>query len=142
MQKNVIAIIVVVLLLLGGGAFLLTGTNQDTATPGTDTTSPTEDSEEENREAVETTEVSYTNSGFSPETIRVEEGATVTWTNESDGPMQVASSVHPTHNELPEFEQRGGVGAGEEYQFQFDQTGEWDYHNHLEPSHKATVIVE
>lgn len=141
MQKNVIAIIVVILV-LGGGAFVLTQTNQNPTSPSNGSTSPAEESEEESREAVETTEVSYTNSGFSPETIRVEEGATVTWTNKSDGPMYVASSVHPTHNELPGFEQQGGVGSGEEYQFQFDQAGEWDYHNHLEPSHKATVIVE
>lgn len=98
--------------------------------------------------------VTYTNDGFSPQTIEIEQGETVTW--ESEGPdMWVASDVHPTHTnyagtsrsehcgddstEDVRFDSCEGV---DEYSFTFTKTGEWGYHNHLLYSHSGTVVVE
>lgn len=146
MQKTIIAIIAVVVL-AGIGVWAFTQTNQgaqqsNTTQQNENPFSEANDTEEENTEAAETAEVAYTNDGFSPETVTVEEGMTVTWGNESDGQMWVASSVHPTHGDLPELDQQSGVSSGGEFSFQFDQAGEWGYHNHLSPSNKGMVVVE
>lgn len=144
MQKTIIAIIVVVLI-AGVGVWAFTQTDQDAQQQNTGQQAEnqfSETSENGDTQTAETAEVTYTDDGFSPETTTVEAGTTVTWVNESDGQMWVASSVHPTHNELPEFDQRNGVETGGEFSFQFDETGEWGYHNHLNPSDKGTVVVE
>ena len=103
-------------------------------------------------EAVETNLVKYTNQGFSPKTISINEGDTVTWTNESNLNLWVASSIHPTHNEYPEesdsdcggstFDACIGIGPGEEWSFTFNEVGSWDYHDHLNPSRTGTVEVD
>lgn len=143
MQKTIIAIVAIVVL-AGIGVWAFTQTNQETNTTQQNETpfSEANNTEDENTEAAETAEISYTNDGFSPKTTTVEEGITVTWVNESEGQMWIASSVHPTHGELPELDQQNGVSSGGEFSFQFDQSGEWDYHNHLNPSQKGTVVVE
>lgn len=127
----------IVAALIGGGVWLV-------ATQGVNETEQEATTQQEQREepeqgAAETTEVSYGDDGFAPKTITVESGTTVTWTNESNRPMWVASDVHPAHNIFPDFDQ---LGSGDSYSFTFGQTGEWEYHNHLFPSHTGTVIVE
>ena len=46
--------------------------------------------------------VTYTASGFSPTTVTISKGESVTWKNESNRRMWVASAVHPTHTIYPE----------------------------------------
>lgn len=91
--------------------------------------------------ATETT-VHYTNAGFSPNPLNVKIGATVTFINESSLKMWVASAFHPTHQELPGFDQLKWVGNGGTYQYTFTKVGDWKYHNHLNPSHFGTVVVK
>ena len=86
--------------------------------------------------------VSYTDTGFVPSEIKVRSGAVVTFINKSLRPMWVASAVHPTHGELPEFDQLQSVGQQGSYSFTFIKTGSWKYHNHLEPGDRGMVIVE
>lgn len=145
MQNIVIAVVVVIL--IGIGAWAWTQTDQDSQQPNTvqrneNTPAEPRNTEEEREEEAEATEITYTDDGFSPDTVTVEEGATVLWTNGSEGQMWIASSVHPTHNELPGFDQQNSVESGGEFSYQFEQAGEWGYHNHLNPSHKGTVVVE
>ena len=85
--------------------------------------------------------VSYTDGGFSPSTVEVAVGESVVFENSSSRQMWVASDPHPTHTDLPAFDSRSGVGAGEVYEFTFQQEGEWGYHDHLTPNHGGTVIV-
>ncbi len=118
------------------------------------TTPPTEDLEDtvEETERSDTSVVTYTDAGFSPKTITIAEGDTVTFVNNSSRNMWVASNIHPTHNEYPEesdgdclgssFDACAGVSSGESWSFTFDRVGEWGYHNHLNPSRTGTVIVE
>lgn len=82
--------------------------------------------------------VVYTADGFEPQELTVSQGEEVTWV--STGPeMWVASNQHPAHNEYPEFDQ---LETGEMYTFQFDEPGEWDYHNHVNDRDGGTIIVE
>ncbi|OHA17378.1 MAG: hypothetical protein A3G52_03755 [Candidatus Taylorbacteria bacterium RIFCSPLOWO2_12_FULL_43_20] len=87
--------------------------------------------------------VIYTKEGFNPKSITVNKGQTVRFINESATPMSVASNDHPTHNIYPEFDQYKTDARGKSvFDFTFDKTGEWQYHNHLQANHEGTVIVK
>lgn len=86
--------------------------------------------------------VTYTNDGYSPKTLTIKAGDTVTFNNEGSPSMWVASAQHPTHQAYPEFDQLEATGAGTSYEFTFDKTGDWKYHNHVRPNHFGTIIVE
>jgi plastocyanin len=85
--------------------------------------------------------VTFSDSGFSPATVSVKQGTTVTFVNESNNPMWVASDPHPTHTLLPGFDQKASVTSGGTYEYTFVKVGTWTYHNHMNPSMKGTVIV-
>jgi plastocyanin len=79
---------------------------------------------------------------FSPATLTVEAGDTVTFTNESGDDKWPASDVHPTHEEYPGFDAGKAVLDGESYAFTFDRAGRWGYHDHLRPELKGSIVVE
>jgi plastocyanin len=106
--------------------------------------------------ASNTTIVTYTSSGFQPNTVTVQQGDTVLWRSEASRPMWVASNRHPTHtqhdgssrsqhceNGAPTsssiFDQ---CSVGGSFTFTFDKKGDWNYHNHGNNVHQGTVIVE
>lgn len=85
--------------------------------------------------------VRYTNVGFLPKSITVEEGTTVTFTNESTRTMWVASDNHPSHSILPEFDQKEAVTTGGTYSYTFTKAGQWGFHNHTRPQDEGIVFV-
>ena len=87
-------------------------------------------------------DVSITAGGtFSPATLTVKKGASVTWTNSGSAKVWIASDPHPVHTGYPGFDSGTDLRAGESFTFTFDKTGSWSYHNHLNPTVKGTVIV-
>ena len=86
--------------------------------------------------------VTYTDEGFIPNTIEVSRGDTVEFTNQSRRPMWVASNRHPAHDILPTFDQFTVSGFGESWQYTFDQSGEWVYHDHVNESMEGVVVVK
>ena len=84
--------------------------------------------------------VTYTDSGFSPKAVTIEQGGTIRFINESSGVMWVASANHPTHTKYPEktgsdclgsvFDACTELANGVSWEFTFNQVGEWGYHNH------------
>ena len=106
------------------------------------------------------TKVAYTNSGFEPATITVKVGTTVEWTNTSDKLMWIASNPHPSHTDLPGFDERGVEGNDVPtdqpqtfvpvayahtgvtiFRYTFLRVGHWGYHNHLVPQDRGVVTV-
>lgn len=85
--------------------------------------------------------VTLTDNGFAPSPVTVKAGTTVTFVNESSGPMWVASDPHPIHTLLPGFDELTSVNRGGTYDYTFIKVGTWTYHNHRAPSVKGTVIV-
>lgn len=85
--------------------------------------------------------VSYTDSGYAPNTITVKKGTTVSWVNQSSGGMWTASAVHPTHQLLPGFDQLTSVAKGGTYEYTFTKVGTWKYHNHVNASDTGKVVV-
>ncbi|MBI4017571.1 MAG: cupredoxin domain-containing protein [Candidatus Aenigmarchaeota archaeon] len=110
------------------------------------TTNPTSD----------TAAVRITSSGFSPKTITVTPGTTVTWTNDDTAAHWVASNVHPTHTVYPGsgigkcdtaqepaiFDACKNIPAGGTYAFTFTEKGTWGYHDHLNAGTTGTVVVQ
>lgn len=129
-------------LIIAGCATITGGDNPDanTANPSDNTDNGGENT------------VRYAANGFSPQTITVSQGETVTWI--SEGPsMWVATDNHPSHRKYDGTSTQqhcngestdtfDACGAQQQYSFTFDKTGEWSYHNHVRPSHGGTVIVE
>ena len=104
-----------------------------------------------------TAAVTYNGDNFSPSTVTIAEGGTVTFTDTDTGPnpqMWVASDPHPIHNgydgtSLQQHCAPGYTGAapfdecssGTSFTFTFTKVGSWGYHDHLNESLGGTVVV-
>lgn len=146
MNKNLIYILLVILAGVGVYAY----TNKPTTTLSPEVT-VTEDAmmettktvtKDEVMEKEEVSTIKYTDEGFEPQSVTVKVGSTVTFVNESDLDMWVASALHPTHLELPGFDQLKGEPKGSTYSFTFEKKGTWKFHDHLTPKFYGSVVVE
>lgn len=88
------------------------------------------------------TVITMDENGFSPQTVTVAAGTTVTFINNGQAPHWPASDVHPTHEVLPEFDSKRGLATGESYSFTFTESGTWSCHDHLMPNNTCTIIAE
>jgi plastocyanin len=92
--------------------------------------------------APKTALVTVTASGFSPETISVTAGTSVSWDNEDTSPHVVASDPYPTDNGLPGFNSINALQTGDSYSYDFTKVGTFTYHDQLNPyALMGTVIV-
>lgn len=159
-NKIVISIVIVAVMLLVG-YFLFRGSYKSPAVPPTLSEQPVSQSEltekpisqealPEETLPVEQNIVTYSDSGYSPATLTVKAGTTVTFKNESSRSMWTASGVHPTHRLYPTtggciastFDACQGIQPGSSWSFKFNIVGTWKYHNHLNPSNTGTIVVE
>jgi len=106
--------------------------------------------------AVKENVVTYTNSGYSPSTLTVQKGETVTFKNQSSRSMWPASDVHPTHRvysgtslskHCPDttgiaFDACKGFLPGQIWLFTFNKADTWKYHDHLNPGNTGTIDVQ
>lgn len=156
MNGNSIWIVIVLIIVVLGGWFLLSGTpakapSTDQAPVATSTTTDT-------TPAATTTQgvtVAYTDQGFSPSSVAVPLGTTVTFVNQSAKNMWVASAMHPTHTlysgtslsqHCPDaanasFDQCAAGAPGSSFLFTFSKEGTWKYHDHTDATQFGTIIV-
>lgn len=85
--------------------------------------------------------VSMTAGSFSPSTLTITKGTTVTFLNNDTKAWWPASGVHPTHQLCPGFDALGPVAPGEKYSFTFVQAKTCPMHDHLSPGVRGTIIV-
>jgi plastocyanin len=73
----------------------------------------------------------------------IKRGQAVQFVNQSETGknLWVASDPYPTNSNYPAFNAGKAVGKGGTYTFIFTKTGTWTYHNDLNPSRRASVIV-
>ncbi|MEN9625727.1 MAG: hypothetical protein RL557_55 [archaeon] len=151
MSKGVwIVGIVIVLVVLGGIYWSMNGDEEVVKTVRDNVV------EHQNEPAAATgNTIAITSSGFSPATITISPGVSVTFVNEDDNPHRPASGAHPTHRKYPGSDiancgtdkEKGTFDAcknllkGESYSFTFTERGEWSYHDHLNPGSGGVVIV-
>lgn len=98
--------------------------------------------------------VMFNGSSFSPASVTIAQGGTVTWVSTA-GNMWVASDPHPIHNgyDGTTMQQHCApgytgpapfdecTGSSSNWSFTFDKVGTWGYHDHLEASIMGSVTV-
>jgi plastocyanin len=80
-----------------------------------------------------TASVSIQNMAFTPDTLKVKTGTTVTWTN--------MDSVPHTVTELDGIFSSGNIAAGQTYNYMFGAVGSYTYHCTIHPMMKSAVVI-
>ena len=129
-----VIIIVIALAALGGVAYY-----RSLGKPAAQTPQSAAPSAQTGVETAPTIEI--TAGGFSPATVTVTKGTTVTFVNRDSTPHWPASGVHPTHQLCPSFDALRGLQTGESYRFTFNEVKECPFHDHLNVSLRGKVTV-
>ncbi|MBI1960938.1 MAG: hypothetical protein HYS43_01560 [Candidatus Liptonbacteria bacterium] len=155
-----IAIWILALVVVGGIGrwFFLRNTSAPSTPPAVEQSGPLRQSSSEAspQDAALTAQVVAGTGAFSPQTVTIRKGGSVTWTNAGTASVWPASAMHPTHTVYPGsdikkcgtaeagaiFDACRGISTGQTYTFTFPAPGTWKYHNHLNPSMTGTVVVE
>lgn len=81
--------------------------------------------------------------GFTPATIKIKKGQSVTWINTDNKPHQPATDPYPSEDGLPGFKAEEPLNKNDTFSFTFDKPGSFAYHDRLNPIKvKGTVVVE
>jgi plastocyanin len=141
MNKRTI-IITVVVLILAAGVYGLAANNKDTSTNNSDSDNATSNSSTSNKSPTQASNsstsnnsVSIENLAFSPSTITVKKGTSITWTNDDTVPHTV------TENDGQKGPASGTLNQGEKYSFTYDSAGTFQYHCTFHADMKGTVVV-
>ncbi len=155
MNKAIVTILVVIvvaaLAVFGFMAFRDDADNDDTALPEATTSQTTDpvtpnnstdtgtDGNTENAGEVLSgqVEVSIESMEFQPETLRIERGSTVTWTNQDAVQHDITPDQVGTF-----FEQSQLLNEGESYSVVFSEPGTYTYHCSPHPHMTGTIVVE
>lgn len=144
MSRNAtIGIVAVVLVLLVGWFYIKSqkaATSMQTP-PSSQTTQPSESPATESAMPAEKNMVKITADGFSPKTITVKVGESVTWTNADTENHTVNSAPHPTHTAYPPLN-LDVIKSGTSKSLTFPTAGTYKYHDHLNPSLTGSVTVQ
>ena len=169
-MQNVWIWVVVIVIIVGGGLWWWSAQSAPTSgTPAATTLSDdgtpaaTDAIDDQNTATTTTTTattsnssasatINYDGNSFTPSTVTIKKGGTVTWKGTAN--MWVASASHPSHT-LYDGTSRtqhcaaGYTGAkpfdqcatGTSYSFTFTKTGTWSYHDHMNASSFGKVVV-
>jgi len=80
--------------------------------------------------------------GFDPQEIKINQGDKVNFINQDKVDRWPASNIHPTHGIYPEFDPKKPIEPNQSWQFQFDKSGFFKFHDHLNPSLTGTIVVK
>lgn len=138
MKKTWVPVAIIVLVVIVGGAVYLAHRNS-AGTTGTNNTTSNMDmnsnSSSNNAAPVATNKVSIANFAFSPASITVKKGTTVTWTNNDTTTHTVTESDSQTGPNS------GNVTPGSSYSFTFNTVGKFPYHCSIHTEMIGTVTV-
>jgi amicyanin len=79
--------------------------------------------------------VSIDNFTFTPQTLTVKAGTTVTWTNKDDIPHGIAATGNS-------FKRSNAMDTDDSYSFTFTTPGTYQYFCYIHPHMTGTVVVE
>ncbi len=128
----IVIIVIAAIVILVGGWWVLNRRNQ-TQAPQSQPSQTNTNSNSNSSQAPSSSSVSIANMAFSPTTITVKKGATVTWTNND----KVTHNVTANDKSFSS----GSMAPGKSYSFTFDKTGSFAYTCTIHPDMKATVVV-
>ena len=137
MNNKIIIGIIVLILLLGIGLIVSNSRGNISTSPSvTAVPQVTESSAPQEQNTI-----TLTSAGFSPQSLTVKAGTSITWINKGGVDAIVNSSPHPSHTDYPPLN-LGIFPDGGTLSLNFDKTGTYKYHNHLNPSQTGTIIVQ
>lgn len=139
-MKYLIGILVFVALVLAGYVATL---SNEAKTP-TDNVESTEGADSVSTPTGASHSVVLTPDGYEPNVITVKKGDTIVFSTSDDyGKLHwPASNLHPSHGIYPAFDPKKPVEPNADWEFLFDEVGEWRFHDHLAPYHTGTITVE
>ncbi|MBI2632509.1 hypothetical protein HYW75_05885 [Candidatus Pacearchaeota archaeon] len=158
-------VIVIIALLIIGGFIYYSATGSNSGTKNVNTAGSTlKVSGEENSivpanqdaESAKEHTIEILSSGFSPSSLEINAGDSVTWVNKDSSEHWPASAMHPTHTVYPGsdikkcgtaeqskiFDACNGLSEGESWSFTFNEKGSWNYHDHLFSGRFGKIIVK
>lgn len=147
MSKRAVTAGLVTLVVIAAVIFAVFAMNKDAAAPASETsdtveTQTTESETEVQSEvgATETATITFTNAGFTPGSLTVKKGATITVKNTSSTEVQFSSDDHPTHRLNTEMNLKT-LQPGESASFTAETVGTHGFHDHIDDSKTGTLIV-
>ena len=81
-------------------------------------------------------------SEFSPSSIEINAGDSIIFSNKGKNQRWPASNTHPTHEIYSEFDPKTPIAPGSSWEFQFNKSGTWRYHDHLSPGIRGVITVK
>ena len=85
--------------------------------------------------------IQLTPDGFTPKEVRISRGQVVEFSTTTNTPFWPASNLHPTHEIYSEFDPKKPVDPKSIWEFTFHKKGSFEYHDHLAPHFRGTIIV-
>lgn len=79
--------------------------------------------------------------GFTPASVRVPVGTTVTFQTDRGRYFWPASDAHPFHAVYPAFDSKRPISPNEVWSFVFDTSGRWAFHDHISPYFTGVIEV-
>ena len=132
-NKVIIGIIVVVIIVVGAFAFMHKNSSSNMQMSMPSSTSQTQ-TQSANQSTAGKNAVTIQNYSFSPATITIKAGQSITWTNEDS----VGHSATADDNSWD----TGVLPQGQSKSIIFAKAGTYTYHCSVHPNMKATVIVQ
>ncbi len=130
-RMMVVIAVIVALIVVAGGALYMMSRSDDSSTDTADT----------GTDADSTIVVEITPEGFDPETILIEAGTTVTWTNTDSVAHGLRANPYPEGTDLPTLDSGDEIAPGGSYSYTFDEAGEFGYHDKADPTDSGEVQV-
>jgi len=130
-MKKILPIVIVVIVVIGVIVVLVNKSNNNQM--GTSSSSNSNSSSSSQAQA--TDKVTISNFSFSPSSITVKKGTSVTWTNHDS----VAHTVVETDGKVGPKSQ--AVNPGQSYSFTYNTPGTFAYHCSIHPDMTGTVTV-
>lgn len=144
MKRNIIAALVLIIL-AGAVVFFATKPKKSQTNQNQDNfiySEPHPNFFDASQVSATDTVIKITAQGFEPAETTIQKGQKVTWVNSSGADAWPASNPHPTHTGYPGFDPQLPMKTGQAWSFIFDKTGDWGYHDHLNPSRRGTVRAQ
>lgn len=88
-------------------------------------------------------QVAIKRTGFSPTTVTIKAGQSVTWTNRDKVAHKVNSDPYPTDDTLPGLNSKIKLVPNSTFSYTFEKPGTYLYHDDLNPYKlKGTIVVQ
>ena len=142
--KNAALVIVVLIVVILAGAVIIKKSHRfaDTAPAQQAVEVTPSASDSANSVAIAQPVIKVTSDGFTPASVTIKAGTSVTWTNVDNQVHQVNSNPHPTHTDYPPLNTIGTIQPGASKSLSFPTPGVYKFHDHLFPENTGSITVQ